>query len=96
MSLTYYLLVDGIDGGSQLKGMWAGLRSAATILQCLHSSQCVAAVPARGATELSPLTVDLALGSGLTELLAKAASGQHLTGVKIEGVTAGEQLGDGV
>src|SRR4029077_1166280 len=41
-----------------------------------------------GKTTFSPLTVDLALASGLTTLLGDVASGKHIKSIELQGVTS--------
>ena len=87
----YYLLIDGFDGGSDAEGHVGWFEISSYDFAVLHQLPgVVGGGGSVGATELSPLTVDLTLSSGLTELLSAAASGETLKGLKIEGVTAGE------
>ena len=74
----FYLLVDGVDGGSRDEGHvgWFEIDSYDIDLQHLPSGS--GGGGGSGKTEFSPLTVELALSDGLTELLARTASGAAL------------------
>ena len=90
MSVTYYLLVDGVDGGSTAEGHAGWFEISGYDFALLQHIASGGSGSGAGVAELFPLTVDLALGSGLTELLSIAASGEHLTGIRLEGVAAVE------
>src|SRR5262245_495201 len=85
MSLTYYLTIDGIDGGSTA----AGHEGAFEISGYDFDVTLPAGVIGIGKADFSPLTVFLDLGLGSTALLRDVALGGHIPLVRLEGVTSG-------
>jgi type VI protein secretion system component Hcp len=87
MALTYYLMIDGINGGvtssnPQLQGAFA---------VSSYNFDIQAALSANGSpsqAEFSPLTVNLDLTTGLTSLLGRIASAQRISSVRLQGVNA--------
>src|ERR1043166_3107982 len=88
MTLTYYLTIDGVDGGSQAAG-----QVGAFVIGDFNFdvSALVSALSggggASGKATFSPLTVDLSLPSGLTTLLGDVASGKFVKSIELQGVT---------
>ena len=92
MTVTYFLLIDGVDGGSQDANHRGWFEISGYDLDLQHLlSQAGGSGGGVGKTEFSPLQVQLALSNGLTDVLARIAGGDTLRGVKIEGVTSGER-----
>jgi type VI secretion system secreted protein Hcp len=91
MATNYFLLVDGIDGGStdEAHQGWFEIDGYGFEVAS-QSSGPTGGGGGAGRVEFSPLTVTLSLEEGLTDLLANAATGRHLRGIEIEGVTTGE------
>src|SRR5262249_26041513 len=81
---TYYLTIDGIDGGSNASGH-AG---AFVIGDFNFDVSALISALSVGKTTFSPLTVDLTLGSGLTTLLGDVARGKHIKAIELQGVTS--------
>jgi type VI protein secretion system component Hcp len=77
----YFLLVDGVDGGATAAGHagWFDVVS--------HRLVSTATASGGGPT-FGALTVNFAQDTGLTDLVRRAATGAHLKGVRLEGVTA--------
>ena len=85
MELTYYLTIDGLNGGSLEPGHEGAFEIDGFDLDV---SALMSAVSG-GDAIFSPLTVDLLLGSGLIGLLDRIAEGLPLPLlIRIEGVTA--------
>ncbi|GGC60301.1 type VI secretion system tube protein Hcp [Chelatococcus reniformis] len=84
----YFLIVDGVNGGSSVKGYEGAFEISAYDLDIAHlvnlagGGGSTATLPA-----FDPLALTLPLGSGLTDLLAAVAASRHIRSVKIEGVT---------
>src|SRR5882724_1343431 len=87
----YFLLVDGVDGGSKDQDHvgWFEINSFMFDATNLGSGGTGSGGGA-GKVSFSPLSVGLALPSSLTDLLAETARGRDLKGVRIEGVTSGD------
>jgi type VI protein secretion system component Hcp len=91
MALTYYLTIDGIDGGSQAEGHEGAFEISGYDFDVSSLITAIAGGgAAQGKTDFSPLTVNLDLGEGLTDLLKIAATGEHVPSIRLEGVTQGE------
>ncbi len=78
-SLTYYLLIDGMNGGST-SALYPGafeIDGYAIDIEAL----------AGGSAVFSPLEVDLDLGTALPGLAEAIASGEHIPAVQLVGVT---------
>jgi type VI secretion system secreted protein Hcp len=87
----YFLLVDGVDGGSRNQGHDGWFEIDSFNFDATNTgSGGTGSGGGAGKVSFSPLTVDLALPSSLTDLLTETASGHDLKGVRIEGVTSGE------
>src|ERR1043166_9016965 len=88
MTLTYYLTIDGVDGGSQAAGQVGAfvIGDFSFDVSALVSALSGAG-GASGKATFSPLTVDLALGSGLTTLLGDVASGKLIKSIELKGMT---------
>ncbi|GGC60296.1 type VI secretion system tube protein Hcp [Chelatococcus reniformis] len=90
--VTYYLLIDGVNGGATARGHEGWFEISGYDLDIEHLVSLIAGGGgAAEKPEFDPLGVTLALGSGLTDLLAKVATGQLIRSIKIDGVTAGER-----
>ena len=79
-STTYYLTVDGLDGGSTAKGH-EGAFAISSYGSDVHTDNA-------GKTIFGPLSVKLNLGSGLTAFLRDVTTGAHLRAVRLEGVSS--------
>jgi type VI protein secretion system component Hcp len=81
--VNYFLLIDGLNGGSQDKTHtgWFEIQGS-SIIDLSNTS-------GTGKGTFGDLSVTLAGNSGLRALLANEAPGAHLKGVKLEGVSAG-------
>lgn len=91
MATNYFLLVDGIDGGSTDEAHQGWFEIEGYDLEVTSSSSAPGGGGGgAGRVEFSPVTVVLSLEEGLPDLLATAATGQRLRGIEIEGVTEGE------
>jgi VCBS repeat-containing protein len=95
MISRYFLLIDGLNGGSHAAGHegWFEIDSFD-----FDISDVIATATGTGGGEgkvtFSPLTVQLSLDPGLAEALRDAATGAHIA-IKLEGVTsAGEAVYD--
>ncbi|HEY1545323.1 MAG TPA: type VI secretion system tube protein Hcp [Xanthobacteraceae bacterium] len=88
MAVTYFLTIDGVDGGSLVPGH-AGAFEINDF--DFDVSALVGAIGGTGGeagkATFSPLTVDLAPDSGLTTLLDDAASGKVIKSIELKGVT---------
>src|SRR5262245_44117857 len=87
-ALTYFLTIDGIDGGSTVDGHVGAFEISAYDFNVTLASSLGGG--GAGKAEFSPLTVDLALKLGLTSLLSAAAGGTHIDAVRLEGVRASD------
>lgn len=87
MALTYFLTIDGVDGGS----LAAGHDGAFAIDDYSFDVSAVVAAIGGGAgrATFSPLTVEIAASSGLTSLLGDVATGKLIKSIELEGVTPG-------
>ncbi len=83
----YYMLIDGLNGGSRAPGHAGWFEVSAFDLGLDNSGSVVAGTA--GKTTRTDLTVTLGNDTGLSALLLNAAQGKHLKGVKIEGLSAG-------
>src|SRR5579883_404919 len=81
---TYYLTVDGVDGGSQAPGHVGAFEIDDYDFDV---SSVVSAIGGAGKPTFSPLTVHLARGSGLTSLLNDVAQGKVIKSVELQGAT---------
>ena len=83
MALTYYLTIDGLNGGSQAPGHLGAFEINGFDFD-------VSALMGGAGKDFSPLTVDLFLSSGLVGLLDRMTDGQPLPLrlARVEGVTA--------
>ena len=87
----FYLLVDGIDGGSTAEGHEGWFEIDSFYFDATNSgANGNGGGGGAGKVTFSPLTIALSLPTSLTDLLAETASGQHLKGIKIEGMTTGD------
>ena len=87
----FYLLIDGVDGGSMAEGHEGWFEIDSFNFDASNSGSAGGGGGGgAGKVTFSPLTIGLALPTSLTDLLAETASGEHLKGIKIEGVTAGD------
>lgn len=86
-SVRYYLIIDGMDGGStnesfthsfEIDGFSLGTGNVAGI-----GGQA-------GKTTFDPLDIDFASGSAADEITRALVTGQHTKGVRLVGVTAGD------
>ncbi len=96
-TVRYYLLIDGIDGGSRAEGHegWFEISDYDFDLTNPVTIGSVTGGAGVGRLEFPPLTVTLGLGLGQADLFEMIARGLHLTGVRFEGVTAdGERVFD--
>src|SRR5262245_11533583 len=91
MSLTYYLTIDGIDGGSTAPGHEGAFEISSYDFHITLPPGGVigGSGGGSGVAEFSPLTVLLDLGLGSTALLRDLALGGHIDSVRLEGVTSG-------
>jgi type VI protein secretion system component Hcp len=89
--ITYYMLIDGIDGGSTAKGHEKAFEIDGYSWEVSNSSTTHAGGGAgAGKANFSDLLVGLNLNDrGLPQLLFDAASGTHIKAVTIEGVKDG-------
>lgn len=87
VALTYYLTIDGLNGGSKAAGH-VGAFAIADDFAFDVSALVAPADQARntGPADFEPLTVDLLLTSGLTGLLGKITAGKEIPSIRIEGV----------
>ena len=94
MSTVYFLALDGVKGDS-LDSKYAGWFEVSGFdidLENLGSSATSAGGgTGTGKAVFSPLTLTLDSNTGLAPLLTMAASGQHLKGATLVGVTAGAE-----
>src|SRR3954452_11405970 len=89
MATKLFLLIDGINGGSQDDQHRGWFEIDGYDLDLAGLAAASSGGAGAGKAQFSPLMVDLALNSGLAELLKATATGQHLTGIKLEGIKAG-------
>ena len=91
MAMRYFLLIDGINGGStdEAHRGWFDIGGYNLDVNSAGAGPGATGGAGAGRTEFSPLTVSLSLDTGLAELLQRAATGTHLRGIQIEGVTEG-------
>ncbi|HEX6980612.1 MAG TPA: type VI secretion system tube protein Hcp [Alphaproteobacteria bacterium] len=92
MATRYFLLLDGIDGGSTDAAHvgWFDIDGYAFDVTATAASPGTGSGGSAGRTDFSPVTVDLTFDEGFAEILQSAATGRHLLGAKIEAVTEGE------
>src|SRR5215471_12002574 len=86
MALTYYLTIDGVDGGSTVVAGAFAISDFNFDVSALVSALSGGG-GASGKATFSPLTVDLSLASGLTTLLGDVASGKIIKSIELKGVT---------
>src|SRR5262245_32428401 len=84
MALTYYLTIDGVNGGSAREGHVGAFAIS-------DYSFDVGSLASQGAAAFSPLMVDLAHASGLTALLGKLELNPHVNSIELQGVNASNQ-----
>ena len=84
MTLTYYLTIDGVNGGSAV----VGHEGAFAISGYSFDVSALVSALSGVKTTFSPLTVDLTAGSGLTALLGDVASGKVIKSIELQGVTS--------
>src|SRR4029077_12996526 len=75
---TWYLTIDGVDGGSTVSGHAGAFVIGDYSFDVSGLVSALSGGGSAGKATFSPLTVDLALGSGLTTLLGDVASGTHV------------------
>jgi type VI protein secretion system component Hcp len=83
MSTSYFLALDGVQGDS-LNSTYKGWFEVSNF-----DIDLTAAAASAGTAAFSPLTLTLDSNSGLAPLLALAATGEHLNGATLVGVTDG-------
>src|SRR5882672_4485311 len=81
---TYYLTIDGLNGGSQSL-THPGAFEISTY--SFDVSNLVGAAAGTGKATFSPLVVDFN-ASGVTALLRDVADGQHIESIELDGVSA--------
>ena len=89
MALIYYLMIDGINGGSVSDRHPGAFDVADYDFDVSAIIDAVTGGGGGGGTskpKFSPLTVDLDLNSGLTALLKDIVTGQHIPSVELLGV----------
>ena len=92
---TYYLTIDGVTGGSTVAGHKGAFQITDFNFDISNLINIGSTGGGAGASKpkFTPLTVDLALTSGLTTLLKDAITGKHISSIELQGVTgtAGKQ-----
>ena len=88
MALTFYLSIDGIVGNS----LREGYEGAFVVTDYDFDVSALVSTISGGAgstskSTFSPLTVDLNIGSGLTDLLRDIAGGRHISSIELKGVS---------
>ena len=83
MSTSYFLALDGVQGDS-LNSTYKGWFEVSNF-----DIDLTAAAASAGTAAFSPLTLTFDSNSGLAPLLALAATGEHLNGATLVGVTDG-------
>ena len=82
---TYYLTIDGVNGGSTVSGHKGAFQI--TDFNFDISNLIGNGGAGAGKAKFTPLTVDLALTSGLTALLKDAITGKRIDSIELQGVT---------
>jgi VCBS repeat-containing protein len=87
---TYFMLIDGVNGGSTDASHRGWFEISGFDLDLAHAT-----VPGggTGTAAFSPLNVTLPHETRLADVMALLATGEHVRGVHIEGMTAGAQPG---
>ncbi|HEU4498506.1 MAG TPA: type VI secretion system tube protein Hcp [Sphingomicrobium sp.] len=97
MTLTYFLTIDGVDGGSRVRGHEGAFEITDFNFDLGQLGSALAGAGGAGAQpQFSPVSVGLDLGPALTDVLRLAASGSTIPSIRIEGVTSGEGVGETV
>src|SRR3954468_5587784 len=91
MATKLFLLVDGINGGSKDVAHQGWFEIDGYDLDLTGLAAASSGGAGAGKAQFSPLMVDLALSSGLAEILAAVASGEHLAGIRLEGIKTGAE-----
>ena len=88
---TYFMLIDGLNGGStdKLHMGWFEIASVDLDLENI-GSLATGSGSGAGKAVFSPLNVTLAQEAGLADVIDLAATGGHIKGVRIEGFSAGK------
>jgi VCBS repeat-containing protein len=85
---TYYLTVDGVNGGSLSQSHSGAFEiSGYDFDVSILSSGLAGGGIGTGKTDFAPLSIDLDLNSGQTSLLSDLASSKLIKSIRIEGVT---------
>jgi type VI protein secretion system component Hcp len=87
MATKYFLLIDGINGGSTDKDH-VGWFEIDSFEFDVSNTAGTGSGGGAGKAVFSPLEVALSLDPGLAGLLASVATGKHVKTVQLEGVTA--------
>src|SRR5262245_10709181 len=87
---TYFMLIDGVDGGSTDASHRGWFEIPGFDLDLAHATTPGVGT---GAADFSPLNVTLPHETRLADVMALLATGEHVRGVHIEGMTAGAQPG---
>lgn len=92
MAMRYFLLLDGIDGGSTERAHqgWFDVDGYAFDVTATSAVLRPGGAGSAGRPDFSPVTVDLTFGEGFAKILQSAAAGTLLRGARIEAVTEGE------
>ena len=87
---TYFMLIDGLDGGATDKSHagWFEITGFDLDLANIGSTSTGSGAGA-GKADFSRLEVKLSHEAGLAEVMDLAATGKHVKGLRIEGMTAG-------
>jgi len=88
---TYYLLIDGMDGGSVSKGHVGWFKVQDFSIDLSNSTNPQQLGGGGGKDIFNDLSLSTGSDTGLVSLLEQEASGKLLTGVRLEGVNANGQ-----
>ena len=86
MALTYYLTINGINGGSTSPAHRGAFEISDYAFDVSALISTVGSVSLPSKATFSPLSIDLDLNSGLTSLLGDLTNGQHINSLRLEGV----------
>jgi type VI secretion system secreted protein Hcp len=97
VTLTYFLTIDGVDGGSRVRGHEGAFEITDFNFDLGQLGSALAGAGGAGAQpQFSPVSVELDLGPALTDVVRLAADGAAIPSIRIEGVSPGEGGGETV
>jgi VCBS repeat-containing protein len=86
----FFLLIDGLKGDSQDAHHAGWFEIAGFDLDVSNLADASGGGGGAGKATFSPLSIAMAADGALSALLADAASGKHITSIRLEGVTEGK------